>query len=126
MLGCVLAVAGCATITKGTTQTISINTPGAAGASCTLTASGSNKVVITPAVLTVEKSQQSIAVRCTKECFQDGAAVVASFTEGMTAGNILLGGVIGLGVDAASGAMNHYADETLVVMTSIPGCRAKV
>jgi hypothetical protein len=43
--------------------------------------------------------------------------------EGMTAGNIILGGVIGLGVDAASGAMNKYTPEIQVIMTPIAGCR---
>lgn len=121
----IACIGGCATITKGTTQNIAVNTPGVAGATCTLTANGATKSVVTPAVLTVEKSQQNIAVRCTKECYQDGAAVIASYTEGMTAGNILVGGVIGLGVDAASGAMNHYADDTQVIMSPVQGCRAK-
>ena len=34
----------------------------------------------------------------------------------MSAGNVLLGGVIGLGVDAASGAMNKYPDIVTVAM----------
>ena len=40
----------------------------------------------------------------------------------MTAGNIIAGGVVGLGIDAASGALNKYAAETQVHMTPIPGC----
>jgi len=123
---CLSLIGGCATITKGTTQSISISAPGAAGASCILSSSAmAAKSIVTPAVLTVEKTQQNIAVHCTKECFQEGSAVITSFTEGMTAGNIIAGGVIGLGVDAATGAMNHYADDTVIVMTPIQGCRAK-
>src|SRR6476660_6098119 len=100
-------MAGCATITKGTTQSIAVSTPGAVGTQCTLTSSAIGiKVVATPATVIVDKGQDNIAVRCTKECFQDGAGIIASNTEVMTAGNILVGGVIGLGVDAASGAMN--------------------
>jgi hypothetical protein len=49
---------------------------------------------------------------------------VSSFTEGLAAGNIIAGGVIGLGVDAATGAMNKYAPETIIVMIPIQGCRA--
>jgi hypothetical protein len=116
-------VGACATLTKGTTQTIGINTPGAPGAMCTLSSSDlGSQVVQTPAILTVGKSQDSIAVRCQKECFQDGATIIASGTEGMTAGNIIAGGVIGLGIDAASGAMNKYAAQTDVVMVPIQGC----
>jgi hypothetical protein len=43
----------------------------------------------------------------------------------MTAGNILVGGVIGLGVDAASGAMNEYDPVVKVAMSPIPGCKRK-
>ena len=121
-----LAVASCATITKGTTQSIAVNTPSAPGASCTLASSAiGSRTVVTPATLNVEKSQESITVRCQKECFQDGAGIVASNTETMTAGNVLMFGPIGLGVDAISGAMNKYAPETSIYMVPIPGCRPR-
>ena len=120
-----LLLPSCATIVKGTTQTIAINTPGAAGARCQLRSGAIGTVdVVTPATVTLEKSQENITVRCTKECFQDGAGIVTSFTEGLAAGNIIAGGVIGLGIDAASGAMNKYAPDTIIVMTPIQGCRA--
>src|SRR4029079_19670322 len=115
----------CATIVKGTTQTIAINTPGVAGARCTLRSGVVGSVaVVTPATLTVEKSQESITVHYAKPCLHYDAGIVSSFSEGMAAGNIIAGGVIGLGVDAATGAMNKYAPATIVVMTPIPGCRA--
>jgi len=41
----------------------------------------------------------------------------------MAAGNVILGGVIGLGVDAATGAMNKYPDVVTVSMTPDPSCR---
>ena len=118
-------IAGCATITRGTTQTIAIHTPGAPGARCMLSSTSiPSQTVITPANITVEKGMDSIAVRCSKECFQDGTGVVVSSMEAMTAGNLLIGGVIGLGGDAASGAMNKYSPETGIFMAPIPGCRA--
>jgi hypothetical protein len=40
----------------------------------------------------------------------------------MTAGNVVFGGFIGLGVDAASGAMNTYDPGVEVIMTPLPGC----
>ncbi len=124
ILAIAISVAGCATITRGTTQVVAVNTPGVPGATCTLT-SGSigAQTVVTPSTVSLQKGRDNVAVHCTKECYQDGAGVIASSTEGMTAGNIVVGGVIGLGVDAASGAMNSYAPEIQVVMTPIPGCR---
>ncbi len=121
----VVALAGCATITKGTTQAVAINTPGAPGASCTLSSGGiGQKVVTTPTTIVLEKSQENISVVCKKQCFQDAAGIIASHTEAMAAGNVILGGPIGLGVDAVSGAMNRYNADNQFAMVPIPGCRA--
>ncbi len=123
VLAAVLVLAGCATITKGTSQSIAIVTPNAPGATCTLSSEAhGSRTVTTPATFVVEKSKDNINVVCKKACFQDGAGVVISGTEAMTAGNIIAGGVIGLGVDAASGALNKYSAETQIHMTPIPGC----
>ena len=81
-------------------------------------------VVVTPATITLEKSQQNISVVCRKTCFQDAVGVIPSFTESMTAGNVIVGGVVGLGVDAISGAMNKYNDNNQFTMLPIAGCQA--
>jgi len=117
-----IGLGGCATITRGTTQQVSVNTPGVPGATCTLTSSSVGvKTVVTPSVVTLEKGQESVAVRCTKAGFQDGVGIIPSNIEGMTAGNIVLGGVIGLGVDAASGAMNKYSPQIDIIMHRTSG-----
>lgn len=117
-------LAGCASITKGTTQSISLDTPGAPGANCTLTSQGiGTKTLVTPATLVLDKSQHNVAVSCKKECFQDGVGVIASSTESMTAGNVIVGGVVGLAVDAASGAMNKYNDVNQIAMVPVAGCK---
>ena len=119
-------LAGCATIVKGTTQSIALTTPGVQGAQCTLNSSAiGTKVVATPATMTLDKGSDNIAVTCRKECYQDGTGVIASSTETMAAGNILAGGVIGLGVDAATGAINKYTSENQIAMVPIAGCKAK-
>ena len=120
-----LLVTGCATIVKGTTQRVAIDTPGVAGAECELSSPAiDTQTVTTPATVVLDKSQHNVAVNCRQACFQDGVGVIASYGEGMTAGNVLVGGVIGLGVDAATGAMNKYADRTTIVMIPIQGCHA--
>jgi hypothetical protein len=124
LLPAVLVASGCATITKGTTQAITLDTPGAPGANCTLVSEAiGTKVVQTPATLTLDKAQSSISVTCRKECYQDGIGIIASNTESMTAGNLLVGGVIGLGVDAVSGAMNKYNANNQIAMVPIQGCK---
>ena len=121
-----LVMAGCASLTKGTTQQISIDTPGVPGASCTLTSQGiGSKIVVTPGTLILDKSQHNVAVTCKKECFQDGVGVIAASTEAMAAGNIIAGGVVGLAVDAATGAMNKYNDVNQIAMVPVQGCKAR-
>lgn len=115
-----LVMTGCATIVKGTTQVVAIETPGVAGAQCELNSSGIGmQSVTTPATVELEKSQHNISVTCLKRCYQDGVGMIPSYTEGMAAGNVVLGGVIGLGVDAATGAMNKYADRTSILMLPV-------
>ena len=77
--------------------------------------------VQTPANITLPKSKNNVAVSCTAQCYNPGVNTLASHTEVMTASNVLFGG-IGLGVNAASGAMNTYDPGVEVMMTPLPGC----
>ena len=102
-------LSGCATIVKGTNQVVSLDTPGAPGAKCVLTSSAfGTREVTTPANISLPKGSDNITVRCRRRCFEPGMGVIASNVEAMAAGNVILGGPIGLGVDAMTGAMNKY------------------
>jgi hypothetical protein len=112
-------LAGCATVVSGTTQTIGVNTD-PEGADCQFRRKGVlvGRVNPTPGTMQVGKDQESVSVLCTKEGFDDTAGVIGSEFQAMTLGNILLGGVIGVVVDAASGAMTKYPES--VTFTLIP------
>lgn len=117
---------GCATVIKGTDQPVAVNTPGADGAVCELTSQSIGTYTVkTPGNIVLPKSRKDIAVMCKKECYEDSGGVIQSRMAGATAGNIILGGVIGFGVDAMSGAMHKYQPSITVVMKKKPGCRAK-
>jgi hypothetical protein len=58
-------------------------------------------------------------VRCTKPGWQDASGLIPSNFQGLTVGNIIFGGVIGLGVDAATGAINEYPNAFQVPMTPL-------
>jgi hypothetical protein len=116
-----IALSGCASITQGTTQSIAISTPPITGAQCTLSSSQGNWVVMTPGIATVQKSKDDIQARCTKEGYQDAATIIPSNFEGWTVGNILFGGIIGLGVDAATGAINEYPNSFQIPMVPEQG-----
>ena len=122
VLAFALALVGCATITKGTTQTIAVDTPGVSGATCTIQTPNGPRGLVTPGNVALDKQSSALPISCTKECYVMGSSMIPSNTESMAAGNVLLGGVIGLGVDAASGAMNKYPDLVTVAMMPDPAC----
>lgn len=111
-----ITLAGCATIVEGSDQAISVDTPNVAGAQCTLAQPDMKYYVTTPGTVTVKKSKHNITVTCKKDGFNDGVAVVPSTFEGATAGNIILGGLIGAGIDSSSGASNKYPNQIVVTM----------
>ena len=59
------------------------------------------------------------SVTCKRDGFVDGTDNIHSGTEGMVFGNIILGGLVGWGIDSAVGADNKYADVTTINMTPI-------
>ena len=112
-----LTVSACSTIVEGTDQSVTVATD-PSGAACTLERDGSNIGYVdpTPGTVSVSKSRHSISVLCDKDGYQDAAETLPSEFQAMTVGNVLFGGVIGVGVDAASGAMNKYPDSIRVRM----------
>jgi hypothetical protein len=64
----------------------------------------------------VHRAYGDMNVKCEKPGFESGLANVKSSTKGMMAGNILFGGVIGAGVDAASGAAYDNPAQFQVMM----------
>jgi hypothetical protein len=116
-------IAGCATITRGTTQTVAIDTPGVPGATCTIQTQSGPRGAMTPGTVVLDKGSSPLPITCTKECYIAGSSIIPTGTEAMAAGNVVFGGLIGLGVDAASGAMNKYPDMVTVAMTPDPTCQ---
>src|SRR4051794_33644828 len=123
IFACILVLGGCATITKGTTQSVAIDTPGVPGATCTISTQSGPQMVTTPGTIVLTKGSTALPIQCTKECYLMGSSVIPSNTEAMAAGNVVFGGLIGLGVDAASGAMNKYPDVVTVAMTPDQTCQ---
>lgn len=111
------ACSGCATITKGTSQPVTVQTDPTA-ATCTLTRDGATVAVVnpTPGTVTVGKSHTDLAVRCTKDGFLDAVGTIGSKFQPMTFGNILFGGLVGIVVDAASGATAEYEPTVTIVL----------
>jgi hypothetical protein len=116
----VLALGGCATIVEGTGQSIQISTS-PPGAACTVDREGGRlgEIASTPGSLRVDKSKNDLLVTCTKAGFVTATVSNSPRFVGTTFGNILLGGVGGIIVDAASGANFAYPDQVMLQLAPI-------
>ncbi len=107
-LAAALVMPGCASIVTGQNQSVTIEVPDCEGANCKLTNDKGTWIVKAPGSVTVQRAYGDLTVICTKEGFGSKTRVVQSSTKAMAAGNIIFGGVIGAGVDVATGAAYDY------------------
>jgi hypothetical protein len=113
------ALSGCASMVEGTTQNIAVTTVPVEGAKCVLTSSEGTYYVTTPGNTVVHKTKNSLNVVCRKDGFVDATKIVPSHFNGATVGNVLAGGIVGLAVDAATGANFNYPDKVDLPMTTV-------
>jgi hypothetical protein len=97
---------GCASIVHQTTQQIPVasNPPGAAVTVACGDVNNDPKLV-TPTVVTVHRKPSHCSISLNKDGYQPAEVALARKMSGWYLGNILFGGIIGLIVDAANGAM---------------------
>ena len=113
------ALSGCASIVEGTTQSVAITTPPADGARCSLTNSEGTWYVTTPGNAQVHKTKTDLNVTCKRDGYQDASTVVSPHFNGATFGNVIAGGIIGVGVDAATGANFNYPENVSIPMSPL-------
>lgn len=120
LCGATALAAGCATLTSGSTQTVTILSD-PAGAACVLHRDGAviGAVNPTPGSIAVTKGHGEITVRCSRGGFIDAERRLTADFQAATLGNILLGGLIGIVVDAASGASGRYEAQLQVLMVPV-------
>jgi hypothetical protein len=99
---------GCATIVHGTTQSIPVATD-PSGAE--ISVDGTERHT-SPINLILKRKFDHI-VEISKEGYQKETVNIKSVLSGAVAGNIIAGGLIGWGVDAASGAQWRLVPETI-------------
>lgn len=112
-----IGLSGCATIIQGTKQTMSVSTTPVDGAKCELTNATGTWYLTTPGSVEVHKTKTDLHVACAKEGVGKGSLVVKSKFGGTTFGNAIAGGLIGVAVDAASGADFYYNSPISVTLT---------
>ena len=123
-----LAASACATVVGGTTQDVLVESQ-PSGAECKIDRLGANIGVVkpTPGRVNIARSKDNVIVSCTQEGYEQSNEVLVSSFTGATFGNLLVGGLVGVVVDAASGANNKYPDRVLIVLTpaSFPSDEAR-
>ncbi len=109
---------GCATIIKGTKQSVRVITPPVTNAHCMLANSrGKWYIPHTPGSVKVHRDKSDLRIVCQKPGRRTSKKSVNSKTSLATAGNVLAGGIIGMGIDAASGADFYYPKQVSVPMS---------
>lgn len=118
---CILiSLTGCASIVSGTNQSVSLETNPANNATCSLTNDkGKWFVPNTPGSVTISRSYQDLVVDCQKKGYRAATSKVKSTTKPMAFGNVIFGGVIGAGVDVASGAAYDYPTSIHISMIKV-------
>jgi len=120
VLLCALALgsSACASIINGTTQDLYVDSQ-PQGASCKIDRQGAvvGTINSTPGKVNVPRHKDNIVVSCALDGYDQSNEVLASSFSGATFGNLLLGGFVGVVIDASSGANNKYPERVNVVMT---------
>ncbi len=107
--GITLTLTGCASIVSGTHENLSVTTTPVEKATCVLSNDkGQWYIKSTPGSVKVHKSRKDLDVTCSKEGYKSNSLRVSSNIKAMVAGNILVGGLIGAGVDTVDGAAFAY------------------
>ena len=110
----------CATIVSGTSNiTVATEPP---GATCALERQGEivGGIASTPSLVRVSRSMRDMTLRCSHQAYGQGATTVPSSFNPMVVGNVLIGGLIGLAVDASTGAMGRYPEEVSLTLQPDP------
>ncbi len=115
LLSAVMALGACATVTRGTKEVFVVESdpPGAE-----VSMSNGMSCNATPCSFKVPR-KETLVVEVSKEGYDSSSYTVQTQVSGgggaAMAGNVLVGGLIGVGVDAASGAMLEHKPNPLVV-----------
>ena len=117
LAGVSLSLFGCASILDGTSQEITVNT-NPSGASCDIVREGTTIAHIdkTPGAAMIRKTKADIQIKCDKPGYQEATYQNHSGMTAVSFGNAILGGVIGVAVDSATGADNKYTSPVNISM----------
>ncbi len=111
----------CSTLTKNPQTPLTIITVCAGSskphpAQCIVSNPYIHKEVTTPAVVAIERSSHDLNIKCSIENKIFGEAIISSNTDLDVAGNIVIGGVIGVVTDFISGNAYEYQPKVQLLL----------
>ena len=118
-----LALAGCASVIRGDQQRVRVETvcgARAVPAQCTASNDRGRWSFRAPTDLVVTRDTSALQIACSSPYFGSQILQVPSGLNMGLAGNMLAGGLLGMGVDVVTGAGLSYPQQVVV---NYPGCR---
>ena len=117
-------LSGCATIVKGSSQTMNISTPNGKQANVVVTGKNGTIPVLIPQALSVNTSSGDIVINVTEaECVLPSTTIVKPRLSSWFFGNIIFGGLLGSTTDAATGSAWEYDSNIMVNVASKDDCK---
>lgn len=116
-----ICVAGCATITEDSEQSITILTVCAGSsktvkAECIVSNDNNRKLITTPGTVVIARSNENLDINCKRKGELGGKASIKSLSNIHLFENIVFGGVIGVAIDAGTGAGFDYPKLVTLLM----------
>ena len=72
--------------------------------------------VAVPQALQIGKDKDPLVITCEKKGYKEATIDTSSKLQGWTAGNLLIGGGLGVAIDFASGAARLYPDQITILL----------
>jgi hypothetical protein len=123
LLAAPLATTSCATIVNGSSQTVSVqavaNGSVVPAASCNLQNGKNTEYLTAPGSVIVNHSGSDLVVSCSHPSYGSNTVREPAQMSGWVAGNLLIGGIIGIIVDFTDGDAYNYPS-TVVVPLAAP------
>lgn len=117
----VIFLSGCATIMTGATQKVPVNS----NPSGAIAKVDGGMAAVTPTIFNLERKTDH-TIEISKDGYRTAQVTLRHTVSGATAGNLLVGGIIGIAVDSCSGAMFKLVPERVDVNLEPAGQQSSI
>ena len=111
-----LGSAGCATVTEGDSQMMTINSTPVPGANCIFTNNRGQWDLVTPGTMNVKKSVSMLHGHCVKVGYKDADVYLSAESDSVSLAGMAVpyAGLVELAVDSSTGATSKYPESYTV------------